>query len=190
MFYKHQNKPNDFISVYNTEGCILKCERGSGFSVHFYLVTFWWWLWTTGVKCSHPNALPEQRVVCGTDRGHLVLLCQLLQLVGFVLRFYESLLHIFHCLDRQGAGWMEGWGGMKRYNTICHCTKNPLKTFSKIVCFKFSEVQAARNADVLTCPEIISMSHGWTLACLKRFRWWPLLVFRRPIGCSYCYGYF
>lgn len=92
------------VSLNTTEGCILECERGSGLSVHFHLVTFWWWLWSAGKKCSHPNPLPEQRVVCGTDRGHLALLCQLLQLVGFVLCFYKSLLHIFQCLDKQGVG--------------------------------------------------------------------------------------
>lgn len=61
MFYKHRYKHTDFISVYNTEECILKFERCPGISVHFYLVTFWWWLWTTGVKCSHPSALPRTK---------------------------------------------------------------------------------------------------------------------------------
>lgn len=50
--------------------------------------------------CSHPGAGTGQRVVCETDRGHLALLCQFLQLVGFVLRFYESLLYIFQRLSR------------------------------------------------------------------------------------------
>ena len=103
------NKQNSFISN-TTEGHTLKCERASGFYVHYYLVTFWWWLWSTGRECSHPNPLPEQRVVCGTDRGHLALLCQLLQLVGFVLCLYESLLHIFQSLDTQGVGMVGGFG--------------------------------------------------------------------------------
>lgn len=56
----------------------------------------------------HPARFLEQRLVCGTDRGHLALLCQLLQLVRLVLRFYESLLHVFQGLDKQRGGVVGG----------------------------------------------------------------------------------
>ena len=51
----------------------------------------------------HPPT-PQQRQPCGTDRSHLALLCQLLQLVGVVLHLDESLLHIVQRLQVRGGG--------------------------------------------------------------------------------------
>lgn len=46
-------------------------------------------------------------VVCAyvwdTDRGHLLLLCQLLQLVRLLLCFDEAFLNVIHSLQRKGA---------------------------------------------------------------------------------------
>lgn len=59
---------------------------------------------------SHLHPGTGQRGFCATDHGHLALLCQFLQLVGLVLRFYESLLHIFQRLSRQ-EGCEKAWRG-------------------------------------------------------------------------------
>lgn len=85
-------------------------------------VLIYWQHWSASIKVQ--ALFTKQRLVCGTDRGHLALLCQFLQLVGFVLCFYESLLHIIQRLERQEegerglGGWMQGQCNVKRYNTV------------------------------------------------------------------------
>lgn len=156
--------------------------------VPLYLVTFWWRLWLTGKKKKKKRAVlpipaPEQRVVCGTDRGHLALLCQLLQLVGFVLRFYESLLHIFQRLDRQRVAWWRSGGrveGLGWHGKIQNHLLQELKCTNTIILFRetssytffpeFAEVRAASDADFRESP--------LNLISQKSFRWWPLLVSR------------
>lgn len=54
----------------------------------------------------------------GTDRGHLALLCQLLQLVGLVLCFYESLLHVFQRLGRHTGRAVGGLARRERSRDI------------------------------------------------------------------------
>lgn len=106
MFHKHQYQLNGLMSVYSTEGCFLKRERilDCGFSCPRSCECFGDGSGQQAHSGSHPDSFPKQRLVCGTDRGHLVLLRQFLQLVGFVLCLYESLLHIIQCLDKRGVG--------------------------------------------------------------------------------------
>ncbi len=119
MFYKHQYKCDGFISVFSTEGCILRRERVSDFSVHFCLVTFWW----SGQQAKSVVIPSPPRTKSGLwDWPWPSCAALPASAAGRICLLFLWIPSSHLPTPRQTGGW----GGIKRYNTFInwgHCTK-------------------------------------------------------------------